>query len=201
MTSSVMEEGHIYVLSFSDKTIKVGRTTDANAASRTASHKKVAQAQVVDRWISEQHGDSNHTEKKLIEFCHQRGRLIRGKEWFSGVSFPAVQQYAEGIEKQPPRKTCYCGKHVIPADSAMPRRQDLDGFLRKDLGLILPPLMEMVFPGEEQFCTTGQMDEVQKILTRHLTAKADFEFFLSLAMNAWKILQGIENEMEGGRDD
>lgn len=198
MTSDVMEEGHIYVLGFPDQTLKVGRTTDPEADQRIAVHKKIAGSAPVKVWISEQHGDSNITEQKLIEFCRKFGRVIRGKEWFSGVPYATVQKYAEEMEKHPSRKVCYCGKHLFPAGFTIPRRQDLDGFLRKDLGLTLPPVLEMVFPGDEQFCHAGQMNEVQKLLTRHLTAKADAEFLTLLAMRAWEIVNKVETEIKKG---
>jgi hypothetical protein len=203
MTHVVMEEGHIYVLGFSDKSVKVGRTTDSKAEFRIAMHKKVAKtgaATLTKSWISEQHGDSNLTERKLIEFCRQHGQKHRGNEWFSGVSYETVLKFAQGLELAPSRKHCWCGRHTWPASSEIPPRWHLEGFIRKDLGLLIQPILELKFPGEP-CCATHQMNEVEKVLVRHLTAKADFEFLLQQTMKAWEILKGIEAEIENGVTD
>lgn len=201
MTHAVMEEGHIYVLGFSDKTVKVGRTIDPK--SRTEVHRLVAKrdnARIVKSWVSEQHGDSNLTEKKLIEFCRTRGRLHRGKEWFSGISYKSVLEYAQGLELAPPWSIMLDGKTVWPCGVPYPSYQHQGESQRDQLGLmVVGPMPHMQAPnGWKRTC---DMDEVEKFLTRLETARKDVEWLTERLHTALMIKSAIEAELEEGAKD
>lgn len=194
MTEQVVEEGHIYVLGFSDNTVKVGRTTDPKA--RLLKHRATSRqdnAEMVSQWVSVQHGNSDQTEALLIEFCRKHGRKHRGNEWFSGVPYEKVLTYAKALELAPSQKTCYCGQHVVPADCQMPHRHDLEGFMRRDLGLLSPPLFEMSFPTGWKH--VHQMSKVEKLVIRWETAQSDVKFLSALLIQASEILHEIGVEI------
>lgn len=93
---SMVDEGFIYVVEFTSGVVKVGKTTHPD--SRLATHAKFARihgGDIRQSWISEQHHGFSKTERILIEFCQQRGVPIFGKEYFGGVSFNHVRDYAD----------------------------------------------------------------------------------------------------------
>jgi len=94
--------GVIYVLGFSDGLVKVGFT--GNPDSRIHTHRVAASrddVEIVDRWTSEPHENAGENEQALIAFCDGRGTLIRGREWFAGVSFSDVVRHAATLSYVP----------------------------------------------------------------------------------------------------
>lgn len=194
MTEQVMEEGHVYVLGFSDNTVKIGRTTDPKA--RLLKHRAAGRqdnAEMVQQWISVQHGNSNQTEALLIEFCRKHGQKHRGDEWFSGVPYQKVLTYAKALELAPSQMTCYCGQHIIPADSVMVPKHAQEGFMREELGLLLPPRFEMDFPMGWKH--VHQMSDTEKLVVRWETAQSDVKFLSALLTRASEILSEIGVEI------
>lgn len=77
--------GYLYVIEFSNGTVKVGRSDTPQ--NRIASHRHAAQAfgaRVQRVWVSDGHEHSNLTEAKLLERLPEP---LCGNEWFDTVMF------------------------------------------------------------------------------------------------------------------
>lgn len=96
------EDGFVYVIEFSDKTIKIGRTRDL--AQRSASHQRDGEKfglEVVRKWGSRAHRDYGSTEISLKQFASQKARLQGGKEYFVGLDFNAAVRFVESLNLRP----------------------------------------------------------------------------------------------------
>lgn len=90
--------GHVYVLEFASGSVKVGKTGDPS--KRLGTHAKVAAAhgdEIVRRWVSPGFGDFHAAETTLIRFCSERGESAGRAEFFRGVAWSEVVEYAETI--------------------------------------------------------------------------------------------------------
>ncbi|MCW2765687.1 MAG: hypothetical protein JWO11_1646 [Nocardioides sp.] len=91
---------HIYVIEFSDLTVKVGYTQNADA--RLATHANEARQRgvcIVRQWISDPHTNATENEARLITFCLEQGGEPSGasREYFPGLDYQSVQQYAQSL--------------------------------------------------------------------------------------------------------
>lgn len=96
------EDGFVYVIEFSDKTIKVGCTRDL--AARSLKHKRDGEKfglTVTRQWGSQAHRDYKPTEKLLKEFAARESRLQGGSEYFSGLSFESAVEFVESLPIRP----------------------------------------------------------------------------------------------------
>lgn len=90
--------GYIYIIEFSNGTVKVGSTT--NPPERFATHRQHAEAfniGVANHWISEEHPQYRKTEKALIALAEAMGGARARREYFHGISFRdlAAKAHAE----------------------------------------------------------------------------------------------------------
>lgn len=88
----------IYVLEFSDGTLKVGRSN--NCAHRIETHRKNAATfgiKVEQQWTSKAHVNTHDTEAALVAYCHQRAKETIRVEWFHGLEFSKVVAHAETL--------------------------------------------------------------------------------------------------------
>lgn len=90
--------GHIYIIEFSDGTVKVGSTT--TPASRIRAHRSDAEAfglTIAYGWLSGNHDKYIESERRLItaaaSMATSRGRL----EYFRGISVPKLLAAAREI--------------------------------------------------------------------------------------------------------
>lgn len=116
--------GYIYVIEFSNGTIKVGNTTDP--ASRLGSHASTASAFNItaDRvWISSPHATYIRSENRLIEATAHIAGGRRRREYFSGVSFETVRDLAQSIASTTVRDLARAGWECAEAG-------DRDGAVR-----------------------------------------------------------------------
>lgn len=193
MIDQVMEEGHVYVLRFSNNTVKVGRTIDPD--ERFEHHKTTArkdQSILTDMWVSPQHGNSNQTERKLIEFCQVRGIKHRGNEWFSNVRYDDLVKYAQELELAPSLLTLPDGS-VWPCTMTFPGLSGVENLQRDRLGLMTHIRMpEIVRP--EGWKKPKDMSPEEKYQTRLMTAKQDARFLSEALAVALSIVEEIEAE-------
>jgi hypothetical protein len=87
--------GYVYVLQFSNTTVKVGSTQ--HPARRFYSHS--ADAEIFGRtvqgwWISEEFRDFSAVEDALIDFAHGLASRSIRREYFQGVSLAALRDHA-----------------------------------------------------------------------------------------------------------
>lgn len=98
--AAMAKQSHIYVIAFESGTLKVGRAADG--LSRLATHRREAGrhgVEVVDEWCSPPCGENTAVlhEQSLLTFCASKGRLRAGAEYFEGVDFVEVVQFAEEL--------------------------------------------------------------------------------------------------------
>jgi hypothetical protein len=92
-------EAHIYVLGFESGIVKVGRT--AAPDRRIGLHKHHGEAYgnpLVHTWLSGPHAGAIKNETALIGFCAKRARNSGGREYFTGIPFETVRDYASSLE-------------------------------------------------------------------------------------------------------
>ncbi|MBG0826074.1 hypothetical protein HS048_36005 [Planomonospora sp. ID91781] len=107
-------EGFIYVVAFDSGTVKVGQAADA--ATRLAAHRRDAARhgiKVAAEWSSSSHDAFLANERKLIDFCRQKGTPQAGSsEYFIGLEFTEVRDFAAQLSQHNSQTS------FIPAHSA-----------------------------------------------------------------------------------
>ena len=94
----VPEPGFIYVIGFSNGTVKVGRSQDLErrlAAHR--SHGRKFGADITDKWVSPQHAEWRQNETKLIAIAHELGGRVTAAEYFTGLAFADIVARAQDL--------------------------------------------------------------------------------------------------------
>jgi hypothetical protein len=82
-------------LGFQDGLIKVGQSIDAQRRIRQHEDNGAAYGNpVVAQWASPRHPQVAENERALIAHCMEHGRQVRGREWFTDVTFESVRSYA-----------------------------------------------------------------------------------------------------------
>jgi hypothetical protein len=95
--------GHIYIIEFSGNIIKVGFATNPEERLRTHASDGAALGHSIERsWISSRHASADANEQRLIVFCVGRSSRRHRSEYFSGVSFDEVHDFAKGLDFSPP---------------------------------------------------------------------------------------------------
>ncbi len=93
----------IYVVEFGNGTLKVGRSGDPKR--RVKNHEYLARrkgTEVSRAWTSGWHLAARNNETALIYHCHSyEGSKVTGREWFTGVDYASVVDYAESLVKEP----------------------------------------------------------------------------------------------------
>lgn len=100
-----MESGHVYALQFSDGTVKVGRTEEAQ--DRLRAHEQTAKGfglSVTGKWLSPEHAGWVENEGALKRLAGELGGTCRGSEWFAGVDFGELTARASGLKFPEPVK-------------------------------------------------------------------------------------------------
>lgn len=96
-------DGYIYVIEFSDKTVKIGRTQSMER--RGAQHDGDAQKfglTIVRTWSSPAHRKYKSNENALGKYCREiPGSENRAREYFTGVDFDDVVLFANGLDLSP----------------------------------------------------------------------------------------------------
>jgi hypothetical protein len=80
--------GYVYVVAFSDGTVKVGRSADATR--RLKDHKATARSfglEITSEWVSPQHRDWKENELELMRLARELGGRQNNGEYFAGVDF------------------------------------------------------------------------------------------------------------------
>lgn len=96
------KDGYVYAVEFSDGTVKVGKAR--NLQVRLANHRQDAEKfklSIAQWWGSPLHRGYADTEKKLIAFASSVGDIHGGREYFTGVSFSRVVEFASSLHLTP----------------------------------------------------------------------------------------------------
>lgn len=91
--------GYVYVIEYSDGTVKVGTTT--NPANRVRAHIGDAHKfglKVKRGWISVCHKTPTGNEAKLIRHAEGQASDIRRREYFEGIDVLALMKFADGLD-------------------------------------------------------------------------------------------------------
>ena len=121
--------GYLYAVQFSSNTVKVGRS--GQPKDRIAAHARAAEAhaeKITSAWTSRPHMHCDQTERQLIKFCHGHGEAVRPRsrgEYFRGVPFATIQQFAELLVEQAIESALLDQRRLDDAE----RREYLDGLI------------------------------------------------------------------------
>lgn len=99
-TSTRSTSGHLYVVSFANGMVKVGRA--AKVASRILTHTGEAQRHgnaVVEYWMSPVIERFDVAETALIQWCEAQPGAVAcsGREWFTGLDFAATVEESKRL--------------------------------------------------------------------------------------------------------
>lgn len=92
-------DGFIYVVEFSDSTIKVGRALDLSR--RLSAHRSDARRfglNITRWWGSDIHRGYDDTESALIKFSEANGNVQGGREYFTDLDFDTAVEFATSIQ-------------------------------------------------------------------------------------------------------
>ena len=98
-----MNAGYVYVIAFSNGTVKVGKTQ--NTVQRLYAHKSDARKfglTITDEWVSPLHAEWHSNELKLKYIAASLAGVPMGREYFSNVGFASVAGRAAGLTFTPP---------------------------------------------------------------------------------------------------
>lgn len=100
---SVSELGaHVYVIRFTSDVIKVGWSQKPH--ERLKVHAQAARTHgggIAEQWISKPHAAAASNEKALIDFCARQATSVAGAEYFTGLSYSAVVEFAKTLNYKP----------------------------------------------------------------------------------------------------
>lgn len=130
--------GHVYVLQFSDGTVKPGFSTSPE--SRLRSHRNAAACFgfCIERlWVSPDHHDAAENELALLAEARRTASAVRKAEYFTGLDFDALVEFAremlarQGVKERPFRSELLklqesCTGHARPREVDRLRRHDPD---------------------------------------------------------------------------
>ena len=90
--------GCIYVIEFSNGTVKVGRssTPDTRLATHRSQGRKFG-ADITDQWVSPRHAEWHANEAKLISIAKELGGTPAAAEYFTGVAFADITERARDL--------------------------------------------------------------------------------------------------------
>lgn len=120
-------EGHVYVIEFSSGLVKVGMT--ASPKERMRQHESLARIHDVaigQHWVSEPHAGARANEKRLIDFCRTSPGATNVGEFFKGVEFLRVRDFAESLSYE--RATQEEERRADRFSPAATRARQLDQF-------------------------------------------------------------------------
>lgn len=86
---------YVYALRFSTGLVKVGFT--GSPSQRIRNHMTYLLPfgiSIDERWISEPHGQAKENEALLLDFCRSRAAQVKSREYFTGVDFAALLNFA-----------------------------------------------------------------------------------------------------------
>ena len=93
------EDGYVYIVEFSDKTIKVGRSGKPNLRLHQHRHDAAKFGLSISQWwVSGLHRGFAASEAALTRFALDAGALQGGNEYFKDLSFSAARTFAEGFD-------------------------------------------------------------------------------------------------------
>ncbi len=95
--------GYIYVIEFSNGTVKVGRS--AEVTERIKVHDATARSfglSIISKWTSPLHRDWKDNEEKLKALAEELGGVPNNGEYFAGLSFGLIAAAAAGLPFEPP---------------------------------------------------------------------------------------------------
>jgi hypothetical protein len=93
---------HVYVIRFTSDVVKVGWSQKPH--DRLKAHNVAARVhggQIAEQWISKPHAAASANEKALIAFCAQRASSVAGAEYFTGISYSDVVEFAKTLNYKP----------------------------------------------------------------------------------------------------
>ena len=89
---------YIYALQFSIDVVKVGMSVSPSKRLHTHyGYSRGLGISVVAQWISAPHLEAERNEAELIQFCRSRARGVNAREYFVGLRFEDVVEFAEGL--------------------------------------------------------------------------------------------------------
>lgn len=97
---------HVYVIRFTSDVIKVGWSRKPH--ERLKVHAQAARTYgggIAEQWISKPHAAAASNEKALIDFCTSQATSVAGAEYFTGLSYSAVVEFAKTLNYKPISKT------------------------------------------------------------------------------------------------
>lgn len=100
VSTPARQVGHLYVIRYANGLVKVGKATDT--AERMRDHKREAARHgnpIVEHWTSPTHLFVDFAEHMLITWCERQPGAVTysGREWFTGLSYAAAVEKADGL--------------------------------------------------------------------------------------------------------
>lgn len=135
--------GHVYVIQFSDQTIKVGRTR--RPRHRIRAHQDDAAKfgiRIENVWLSRHHVEYKANERDLISHMHSLATLSAGSEYFTGGSFSDATAYAQSLPT-----TAWSQAEVALREEEDRRRSNamVDAWMGDRKTPDVPPVLSMLF--------------------------------------------------------
>ena len=97
---SLAVSGHIYVIEFSSGIVKPGRTRSWRTRRRDHEASGLVHGVEISReWVSPLHCEYRVNESMLLSFVADRGTRAHGAEYFVGVDFDEIVEFAESLPK------------------------------------------------------------------------------------------------------
>lgn len=91
-------EGHIYIVEFSEGTVKVGfSTTPGKRMRQHAGHAAAFGISIARSWTSHPHLEAKVNERALIAWCSGRARVTRKSEYFAGLDYAELATFAGSL--------------------------------------------------------------------------------------------------------
>jgi hypothetical protein len=104
----------LYVLEMVDGVIK-GGIARGSAEERIRQHKAAHPGEVLRHFIAPRYVTGIEAERALLACLAGVGRLVRGREWFAGVTFDQAVEFARQVADQ------FCHPDQMPAASPLLR--------------------------------------------------------------------------------
>ncbi len=93
-----LSKGGLYVIHFSTDIIKVGFSVETSSRVATQISKAWSLGvTTLQSWESEERGNAKQLETKLIYWCERQATELRNREYFKGLEFNSVVDYAKAL--------------------------------------------------------------------------------------------------------
>lgn len=141
--------GYLYVIRFSLDVVKIGMSV--SPAHRLHAHHSYSRGlgiKVTDQWVSAPHAEAKSNEAELIKFCRAHAKQTNTREYFAGLQFASVVEFAQTLPYIPVQ----CGEEAHETPNA-PRWQRVHATLMERIA------SGFYAPGEKLPSFVGICDE------------------------------------------